>query len=65
MKFSKVLKRNSHDFPTPPPQDSKQTQQPWGKRSLIFTHTNTELFQGLLELTKQQTNSLSESIEED
>lgn len=65
MKFSKVLKRNSHDFPTPPPRDSKQTQQPWGKRSLIFTHTNTELFQGLLELTKQQTNSLSESIEED
>lgn len=32
---------------------------------MIFTHTNNDLFQGLLELTKQQTNSLNESYEED
>lgn len=35
----------------------------WGKRSLIFTHTKNELFQGLLDLTKQKSNALSESFD--
>jgi len=34
-----------------------------GKRSMILSHSKNELFQGLLDLTKQKSNALSESFD--
>lgn len=60
-----ALKINKHNTQELPPTQNRQEDKTslWGKRSLIFTHSNNELFQGLLDLTKQKSNALSESFD--
>ncbi len=65
MKNTKVFKRTSHEGSLHGENIRKSRQNLWGNRSLIFSHTNKELFQGLLDLTKHQNCKLSESFEEE
>jgi hypothetical protein len=63
MSGPKISKHNTQELSLTQNRQEDKTSL-WGKRSLIFTHTNNELFQGLLDLTKQKSNALSESFEE-
>lgn len=44
MNSFKVLKRNSHESPALTQQMQKDKVNLWGKRSLIFNHSNAQLF---------------------
>jgi hypothetical protein len=62
MSGPKISKHNTQELSLTQNRQEDKTSL-WGKRSLIFTHTNNELFQGLLNLTKQKSNALSESFD--
>ena len=60
MDQNRLTKRKSH-IVQPDALPQRENTDLWKKRSLIFSHSNSDLFTGLLALTKNQT--LSDSFE--